>query len=987
MYSKRRLRPRGVLRLEQLERRDCPATVSISGGREVTEGTAGIALQVTLSEPLTTKASVVLSTAGSTATSADYSLAPYLPRGVLVFQPGETSKTLTLSTRQDVLREPTERVLISLTRPTNCTVGTTSATVRILDDDSYSVSMMGPVSSVSAGQLADISIQLSAPATKNESFWLTTINGSAKARTDFTPLSRRLLTVPLGATSAKLQIPILASGTTPKTFVVGAVSATRGTPSPSPLGVTIKTALPPPILTVANTSLAEGNPGSTNTAVFTLSLSAACPNAVSVSYQTADGSANSQDYTVRSGIVTFAPGQTVMPVNIPVTGDSVFEANESFSLVLAAPSNCTLGNSSATANILNDDSLPAPSISIANTSVNEGNAASTLANFTVSLSVSSSQAITVNYSTVAETATSNDFTAAYGTLAFAPGETSKVISIVVSGDTEFEPNETFRVVLSGAIGATLGTGEGVGTILNDDPSPIPNISIANTSVLEGNSGTTAASFILTLSFASSSTITVNYATANGTATTADGDYSPQSGTVTFAPGDLQRVITVAVAGDTKPENEETFAVNLFSPLNATLLRTQAIVTVRNDDAAPSLGSWTIMVYMTGDTLNRYAADDINEMERSLAKLPSSVSIVVSWDQPAVTANGTTSVYSTGNGSQRAWNAYGRSKLIPDRNNYGNTGFESILSTFEIFSGDKNTGDPSTLSDFMKWGAQQAPAERYLLMMWGHGGGLLGSNFDYEAGGDGLSISEMATALSAPGVPTFDIVGYDNCLMGMVEVAYALSPDVPGFFVGSEETIPGYGHDYTTVFNTLQSNPRTVSSETVARGIVTSFETQRSQMLQKWEIISDPAAWQLTWNSTYSAIRSSSLGLLASSVRELVANSENLTSLDWMTVRAWANPVHAYGGKTFVDLGQFLFYVSNASQLPSSFRASASLAFNALDYAVVQRSADPYNSTGLAIYLRSDGYFDYRYAYDAPEFISATNWAQFIYWLSYPATPT
>ena len=153
MYSKRRLRPRGVLRLEQLERRDCPATVSISGGREVTEGTAGIALQVTLSEPLTTKASVVLSTAGSTATSADYSLAPYLPRGVLVFQPGETSKTLTLSTRQDVLREPTERVLISLTRPTNCTVGTTSATVRILDDDSYSVSMMGPVSSVSAGHL------------------------------------------------------------------------------------------------------------------------------------------------------------------------------------------------------------------------------------------------------------------------------------------------------------------------------------------------------------------------------------------------------------------------------------------------------------------------------------------------------------------------------------------------------------------------------------------------------------------------------------------------------------------------------------------------------------------------------------------------------------------------------------------------------------------------------------------------------------------
>jgi hypothetical protein len=470
MYSKQRRRPRGVLRLEQLERRDCPATVSISGGRDVTEGTAGIALQVTLSEPLATKASVVLSTAGSTATSADYSLAPYLPRGVLVFQPGETSKTLTLSARQDVFREPTERVLISLTRPTNCTVATTSATVRILDDDSYSVSMKGPVSSVSAGQLADVSIQLSAPATKNESFWLTTINGSAKARTDFIPLSRRVLTVPRGATSAKLQIPILVSGTTAKTFVVSAVSATRGTPSPSPVRVAIKTAAPPPILTVANTSLAEGNPGPTNTAVFTLSLSAACPNAVTVSYQTADGSANSQDYTARSGIITFAPGQTVMQVNIPVTGDSVFEADESFSLVLSAPSNCTLGNSSATATILNDDPAPLPGISIDNTSVLEGNSGTAIASFLLSLSFASSSAVTVNYATSNGTATSEDgdYVPRAGTVTFAAGETSKSVAVPISGDTKPEPNEAFSLTLSAPVNCTLARPSGEATIIDDD---------------------------------------------------------------------------------------------------------------------------------------------------------------------------------------------------------------------------------------------------------------------------------------------------------------------------------------------------------------------------------------------------------------------------------------------------------------------------------------------------------------------------------------
>jgi hypothetical protein len=842
---------------ERLEGRACPALLSITGGREVTEGTSGIALNITLSEPLATRASVVISTAGSTAALSDFSLAPRLSRGLLVFRPGETSKTLTIATRQDVLREPTERIVVSLIRPTNVQVATQSTTVQILDDDSYSLSMTGPAASVAAGQSAAISIRLSSPATKTEYFRVSTIAESAKAGIDFTPLNRRTVPVPRGATSATVLIPIRANGSSEKTFVVNAISSTRGTPSPAPVRVSIGPSAPPqslPVLTIAGTSITEGNPGAANSAVFTLSLSAASSSQVAVAYQTAAGSANTQDYTASSGVVTFAPGQTTATVSVPITADSVVEGNESFSLVLSAPVNCTLGTSSATA-----------------------------------------------------------------------------------------------------------------TIVNDDVASLPSISIADASLSEGNSGTATASFALTLSFASSSPVTVNYNTTDETAAAADGDYYPAFGAITFQPGELQKIVSVAVVGDTKFESDDTFAVTLSSPVNSTLLRARAVGTIRNDDSAAPLGSWTIMVYMTGHDLNNEARNDINEMEWALSQLPSSVNIAVSWDQWAGEGTVGQAAYAwpTGSNSQPAWNSYGRSLLKPDTTPSAINNM--IVSQFDILPGDRNTGDPNTLIDFMKWGAQQAPAERYLLMMWGHGGGLLGSNFDPESSGDEISVNEMAAALGAPGVPTFDIVGYDNCVMGMTEIAYALSAHVPGFFLGSQEDVPGYGHDYTTVFGSLTTAPRTVSSEIVAQGIVDSFQTQKNQ---NYDVL-----------STYSAIRSSAMPALAARLSDFVASTQSFAPLDWAILRIWTVPVHTYGGKKFADLGQFLGYVANNATVPAVAKQYAAQAKAALDLAVIRRTSDAWNSTGLSIYLRSDGYFDSRYDTDAPLFIAATGWSDFIFRLN------
>ncbi len=227
-----------------------------------------------------------------------------------------------------------------------------------------------------------------------------------------------------------------------------------------------------------------------------------------------------------------------------------------------------------------------PAISINDATVTEGNSGTTNATFTVTLSAPSASTVTVQYNTANGTATAgSDYQAATGTLTFAPNDTSETITVVVNGDTVFESNETFAVNLSNPTNATIADSQGLGTITNDDAQPPPTISINDVTVTEGNSGTTNATFTVTLSAASASTVTVNFATADNTAT-AGSDYQAASGTLTFTAGQTTKTITVAVNGDTVVEADETFAVNLSNPTNATISDAQGVGTITNDDQPP-----------------------------------------------------------------------------------------------------------------------------------------------------------------------------------------------------------------------------------------------------------------------------------------------------------------------------------------------------------------------------------------------------------------
>ncbi|HZG88301.1 Calx-beta domain-containing protein, partial [Paenibacillus sp.] len=132
-----------------------------------------------------------------------------------------------------------------------------------------------------------------------------------------------------------------------------------------------------------------------------------------------------------------------------------------------------------------------------------------------------------------------------------------------------------------------------GTAIGGTPTPVlPSLSVGDMSLVEGNTGTKEALVTVSLSKAATETVTVSYATANGTAL-AGADYTAKSGTLTFAPGETTKTIAVPVLGDTVAENNESFFVNLSSPLKATIADGQGAVTIANDDTAAPAASLSV----------------------------------------------------------------------------------------------------------------------------------------------------------------------------------------------------------------------------------------------------------------------------------------------------------------------------------------------------------------------------------------------------------
>jgi hypothetical protein len=215
--------------------------------------------------------------------------------------------------------------------------------------------------------------------------------------------------------------------------------------------------------------------------------------------------------------------------------------------------------------------------------VDEGDAGTTPALVTVTLTEPSAETITMEVTTADVRATAGeDYNALAETISFPAGTISQTVPIEIRGDVLHEGDEQLEVQLANASGAELVVT--ATTVLIADDDPLPSVAVGPVEASEGDSGTTPVAVPISLSHPSAFTVTVAFATSAGTAT-AGSDYVETSGTVTFAPGVVAAEIAVPVTGDELAEADETFVVTLSDPEGATLAPggAQALVTIMDDD--------------------------------------------------------------------------------------------------------------------------------------------------------------------------------------------------------------------------------------------------------------------------------------------------------------------------------------------------------------------------------------------------------------------
>ena len=227
-----------------------------------------------------------------------------------------------------------------------------------------------------------------------------------------------------------------------------------------------------------------------------------------------------------------------------------------------------------------------PSLSLDDVTVTEGNAGTTTATFTVSLSSPPQGSdVTFDIATAngSATTTNNDYVAKSLTSQVIPaGETTYTFTVTVNGDTTVESDENFFVNVTSVVGASVADGQGAGTIQNDD---LPLLSINDVSMNEGNSGTATFTFTVSLSAPAPNTVTLDIATQDNTATVAGNDYVSRSLTSqTIAAGSSTYTFDAIVNGDVNIESNETFFVNVTNVSGARISDSQGVGTIQNDDS-------------------------------------------------------------------------------------------------------------------------------------------------------------------------------------------------------------------------------------------------------------------------------------------------------------------------------------------------------------------------------------------------------------------
>ncbi|KAA1421815.1 hypothetical protein F0U44_05975 [Nocardioides humilatus] len=545
-------------------------------------GTSTLTFTLTRSGPTHRSATVKVATvAGTAAAGSDFTAVPLT---TVTFAVGQTTRTVDVDVTGDTEIEPNETFKLHLSAPVRATISDADGTATLTNDDSATLAVddISLAEGNSGTATATFTLTRSGATGGTSSVKVATVDGTATAGSDYTAVP--LTTVSFAAGQATRTVNVDVTGDTAiepnETFRLHLSAPVRATISDADGTATI-TNDDSASTSVNDVTVAEGDSGTT-TATFTLTRSGATGSPASVKVATVGGTATAgTDYVaVPLTTVSFAVGQSTRTVNVTINGDTAIEPDETFNLILSAPVGTTISDNSGTATITNDEVV----LAVDDVSVVEGDSGTASAVFTLTRSGGTAGTSSVKVATANGTATAGtDYTAVpLTTVTFTPGQTTKTVTVSVTGDAEVEASETLRLNLSAPVGATIGDASGTATIVNDDAA---YIAVDDAVVVEGSSGTKSITFTLTRSGRTGGTSSVKVATANDTAT-AGSDYTALPPTVvSFAAGQTTRSVTVTVQGDTAIEDDETLKLNLSVPVRATIIDTSATATILTDDGA------------------------------------------------------------------------------------------------------------------------------------------------------------------------------------------------------------------------------------------------------------------------------------------------------------------------------------------------------------------------------------------------------------------
>ncbi|HYR28009.1 MAG TPA: Calx-beta domain-containing protein, partial [Thermoanaerobaculia bacterium] len=342
----------GMSRIELLED-DEPPTLSLGDDLRVGEGDTGTR-QVTIPVTLTGSTRVPIHAEWSL-----YGEDESFSRGLLVFAPGETRKTIAVTIQGDTLTEPDGHITIYLGPDFDSDVSPPidrgNANITIVDDDPLPRLTILDASAGEPDGYARLHILVSGRSTRPIRLQYTTVSGTAVAGSDFIAKTKTIDVPPHGG---RVDVVLADDGApeAPEWFSVVLSDVENATLVRTSALVTITDddIASIPALSITGPSVREGDSGATP-ATFTVQLSAASPSRVLVNWRTEDGTAGNTDYVASAGTLTFEAGETVKTINVDVLGDTATELDEMFTVRLSSPTNATLRNNIGTATIRNDD--------------------------------------------------------------------------------------------------------------------------------------------------------------------------------------------------------------------------------------------------------------------------------------------------------------------------------------------------------------------------------------------------------------------------------------------------------------------------------------------------------------------------------------------------------------------------------------------------------------------------------------------------------